>query len=155
MKKIICAILMSIALMTPAFAAKLYLKEGGFIQAKKVWREGGKVHVLVNRDILTTFDVSEVNMKRTFAKKPRPVKKVAAEAPQNVVPPQNKEATPNEASAVQKPEEKKKGIALPKLPNLPKLSEKRPDNLVPSSGSGGKIRQNKKEMSEKLEEVSQ
>jgi hypothetical protein len=155
MKIIICAILMATVLGTPAFAAKVYLKEGGFIQAKKVWREGGTVHVLVNRDILTTFEVSEVNMKRTFVKKPRLVKKVAAEVPLNAVLPQNKEATPNEASAVQKPEEKKKGIALPKLPSLPKLSEKSPDSLVPSSGSGGTIKQNKKEMSEKLGEASQ
>jgi len=155
MKIILCAILMATVLGTPAFAAKVYLKEGGFIQAKKVWREGDKVHVLVNRDILTTFEAYEVNMKRTFVKKPRHVKKVAAEVPQNAVLPQNKEAAPSENSAILKPEEKKKGITLPTLPSVPKLSEKSPESLVPSSGGGGTIKKNKKEMSEKLGEASQ
>ncbi|MDD2737207.1 MAG: hypothetical protein PHF56_25010 [Desulfuromonadaceae bacterium] len=108
MKMILCAILMASVLGTPAFAAKVYLNEGGFIQAKEVWREGDKVHVLVNRDILTTFEAYEVNMKSTFVKKPRHVKKVAAEVPQNAVLPQNNEAAPNEDSAVQNPEKKRK-----------------------------------------------
>jgi hypothetical protein len=35
---------------------------------------------------------------------------------------------------------------------MPKLPEKSPDSLVPSSGSGGVIKQQKKDMAEKLAE---
>jgi hypothetical protein len=36
------------------------------------------------------------------------------------------------------------------LPSLPKLPEKTPESLLPSKGTGGVIRQQKKEMAEKL-----
>jgi hypothetical protein len=38
------------------------------------------------------------------------------------------------------------------LPRLPKLPERSPASLVPSSGAGGTIKQQKKEMAEKLAE---
>jgi hypothetical protein len=136
---------LAIVLATPAFAAKLYLKDGGVIQAKKVWREGGRVHVWITRDTMTSFGPSEVDLKRTFVKRHRAVKKVAAVQPQT----QTTAAAPNGAAADQKTVEKKAGITLPKLPKLP---EKTPDSLVPSSGGGGAIKQHKKEMAEKTGE---
>lgn len=145
MKRILCAAIMVVFLAAPAFAAKLYLKEGGVIQAKRVWREGGKVYVLATRDTMTSFEPCEVDLKRTFVKKPRAAKTVAAVTPQA----QTKPAAPNGAAEAQKPADKKAGVTLPKLPKLP---EKSPESLVPSSGTGGTIRQQKKEMAEKLGE---
>ena len=67
MKKSIILAVMFCALATPSLAAReVYLKDGGVISARSVWRSGGKVHVLVNRDILTDFFVSEIDVKRTF-----------------------------------------------------------------------------------------
>lgn len=149
MKRITCAVLLTVVLATPAFAAKVYLKDGGVIQAKKVWREGGKVHVLATRHTLTTFEPSEINMKRTFVKRHRAVKKVGAVSPQAQVPAAAKGAAPATVSAAAKPAEKKAGIALPALPKLP---ERSPDSLVPSSGGGGTIKQHKKSMAERAGE---
>jgi hypothetical protein len=145
MKRILCAVLLAVTLATPAFAAKLYLKDGGVIQAKRVWREGGKVHVLATRHTLTTFEKSEVDLKRTFPQRRRAAKKAGAVIPQA----QTAAAAPNGAAATQKPVDRKAGIALPSLPKLP---EKSPESLVPSSGAGGTIKQQKKEMAEKLAE---
>jgi hypothetical protein len=130
-----------VVLATPAFAAKVYLKDGGVIQAKRVWRSGGKVHVLATRHTLTSFEPSEVNLKRTFARRQRVVKKVAAVQPQS----QTTAAAPGEAAASQKPVEKKPGITINPLPKSP---EKSPESLVPSSG-GGASKKHKKETSEK------
>jgi len=143
MKRILCAVLMAVVLATPAFAAKVYLKEGGVIQAKRVWLEGGKVQVLATRHTLTSFERSEVDMKRTFVKRRRVAKKVAAVTPQS----QTAAAAPNGAAATQKPVESKVRVSLPSLPKLP---EKTPESLLPSKGTGGVIRQQKKEMAEKL-----
>lgn len=146
MKRTLCAALMAVTLATPAFAAKVYLKEGGVIQAKRVWREGGKVHVLATRHTLTSFEPCEIDLKRTFAKKRRPARKASADAPQA----QTKAAAPNGAAAVQKPVDKKAGVSLPGLPKLP---ERSPESLAPSGGTGGgAIRKHKKEMAEKLAE---
>ena len=145
MKRILCAALLVVALATPAFAAKVYLKAGGVIQAKRVWREGGKVHVLATRHTLTTFESSEINLKRTFATRKRVAKSVAAVQPQ----PQTTAVVSGGAVAAQKPADKKAGLTLPRLPKLP---EKTPDSLVPSSGGGGTIKQHKKEMAEKVTE---
>ena len=143
MKRILCAALLAVVLTTPAFAAKGYLKEGGVIQAKRAWRSGGKVHVLATRHTLTTFEKSEVDLKRTFPKRHRAAKKVAAVEPRKVA------AAPNGAAEVIKPAEENTKISLP---TMPKLSEKTPDSLVPSSGAGGTIRKQKKEMMEKINE---
>ena len=151
MKRILCAALMAAVLATPAFAAKLYLKDGGIIQAKRVWREGGKVYVLATRHTLTSFEKSEVDLKRTFPQKRRVAKKTCAVEPQTQKKAepqaQTKAAAPNGAAATQKPVERKSGISLPHLPKLP---DKSPESLLPSSGTGGVIRQQKKEMNEKL-----
>lgn len=147
-KRITCAVLLTVVMATPAFAAKVYLKDGGVIQAKKVWREGGKVHVLATRHTLTTFEPSEINMKRTFVKRHRGAKKVSAVSPQAPVP--VKGAAPAAVTpAAPKPADKKAGVTLP---NLPKLPEKKPESLVPSSGGGGAIKQHKKEMAERAGE---
>jgi len=82
MKRILCAVLMSAVLATPAFAAKVYLKDGGVIQAKRVWRADGKVYVLATRHTLTSFEKSEVDLKRTFVKRHRAAKRTGAVAPQ-------------------------------------------------------------------------
>lgn len=145
MKRNICAALMVVALATPAFAAKLYLKDGGVIQAKKVWRADGKVHVLATRHTMTSFEPCEVDLKRTFPKKTTVAKKTAAVNTQEPA----IAAAPKGAAETQKPVEKKAAVSLPPLPKLP---ERSPENLVPSSGAGGTIRQHKKEMAEKAGE---
>ena len=145
MKRILCAALMTVVLATPAFAAKVYLKDGGVIQAKRVWRADGKVHVLATRHTLTSFERSEVDLKRTFVKRRRVSKRIGAVTPQA----QTAAAAPNGAAATRKPVEKKAGVSLPGLPKAP---EKSPDSLAPSSDGGGTIRQHKKEMAEKIGE---
>lgn len=145
MKRILNAILLAVVLATPAFAAKLYLKEGGVIQAKKVWRADGKVYVLATRHTMTSFEPSEVDLKRTFVRRHRVAKRIAAVQPQV----QATAATPNGAAANQKTVDKKGGIALP---SMPKYTGKSPDNPTPSGGGSGTIRQQKKDMAEKLAE---
>ena len=144
MKRLLSVTVLAALLATPAFAAQLYLKEGGVIQAQRVWREGGKVQVLATRHTLTSFEPCEVDMKRTFPRRHRVAKSIAAVQPQA----QTAAAAPAGAAANQKPVEKKGGMAFPGLPKLP---ERTPDSLAPSSG-GGAIRQHKKEMAEKLAE---
>jgi hypothetical protein len=140
MKRILCAALLAVTLATPSFAAKLYLKDGGVIQAKRVWRADGKVHVLATRHTMTSFEPWEVNLKRTFPKQHRMLKKPVSGGQQMTT------TAPIQAAVPQKPAKKKSGVALPGLP------EKSPESLVPSSGAGGTIRQHKKEMDEKLKE---
>jgi len=154
MKQTLCAVLIAAFMATPAFAAKVYLKEGGVIEARKVWRSGGKVHVWAQKDSMTSFDAAEIDLKRTFPKKRRAARKPvaavsqpAAAVPAGVAAPAG--AAAPQKSAEKKPAEKKAGIALPALPKLP---EKSPDSLVPSSGGGGTIKQHKKEMTEKADQ---
>lgn len=143
MIQILCAILMAVTLVTPAFAAKVYLKDGGVIQAKKVWREGGKVHVLVTRHTLTSFEKSEINLQRTFPKRHRTTKKVASIAPQAQI---VSTVIPDVTATTKTPAVAKKIISLPSL------KEMTPDSLVPSSGNIGSIKRHKKEMAEKIDE---
>lgn len=53
----------------------VYLKDGGVIECQKVWKTNGKVMVLVNRDVLLDFSLDEVDLKKTFGKKPAKTKK--------------------------------------------------------------------------------
>lgn len=127
---------------TPSLAARtVYLKEGGTISAKSAWRTKGTVHVLVNRDTLTEFSASEIDLKRTFARKKRVTRKHATlvTAPQ---------AAPGGAVLPQPATGSK-----PKLqfPGLPKLPEKNLQNLEPRNEEGA-IRKHKKEMAEKTAE---
>jgi len=47
---------------------QVYLKDGGIIEAQSAWRQGGKVFVKVNRDIVADFAPSEIDLHRTFPK---------------------------------------------------------------------------------------
>ncbi|MDA8428047.1 MAG: hypothetical protein M0T70_02200 [Geobacteraceae bacterium] len=144
MKRILCATLLAMVLAAPAFAAKLYLKDGGFIQAKRVWRAGGRVYVLATRDTMTSFEPSEVNLKRTFVKRHqrhRVRRHISAVLPQaHAI-----AAAPNGAAANQKEADKKAGIIIRSMPEQPT------DSSTPSRG-GGSIKQYRKEMSERLAE---
>jgi hypothetical protein len=58
---------------------KVYLKDGGVIECRTYSKRDGKVLVLVNRDLLVELAPDEVDMKRTFSKKPvKAVKKAKA-----------------------------------------------------------------------------
>jgi hypothetical protein len=144
MKPILFAALVLCTLASPAIAARMvYLKDGGVIQAKAVWRSHGKVRVLVNRDTLTEFWPEELNMKLTFVKHHRAARKKPAVAAQ-----QAETAAPNGAAVVQNPREKKTGMSLPKLPAL---REAKPDNLMPGNNEGT-IKKHQREMQEKVNE---
>jgi hypothetical protein len=149
MKRTLCSALIATLLATPALGAKLYLKDGGVIQAKRVWRSNGKVYVLATRDTMTSFEPYEVNLKRTFPKPKRPKVKVVPKRIGAVRPAVIAAPAVGEIAAPQKPEEKKRSFRFPGIPSLP---ERSPDSLVPSSGSGGSIKKHKKEMTERLGE---
>jgi len=50
----------------PATAKTFYLKDGSTIEYRKVWKEGGLIHLLVNRDTVVTFLPEEVDQRRTL-----------------------------------------------------------------------------------------
>lgn len=134
------------AVAVPAFASQtVYLRDGGRIKAKSVWRSHGRVYVLATRDTLTDFSAAEIDMKRTFVRK-RPI--VKKHAP---VPGAQEAASPAVQGAASG---QKKGAAAPDsiLSKMPKIPEKTPESLVPSSGAGGTIKQHKKEMAERAGE---
>ena len=144
MKKICLTLLLLICWTATASAARLYLKDGSWINAKKVWREKGKVMVLVNRDSITSYSSSEVNLKKTFParkKKVKPVDAAASAAPQTEA-----AVAGSPAPAAQQQKDGKK-ISLPNLPS--KLPEREPPKL---GGEEGTIRKQKKEMEQKLNE---
>jgi hypothetical protein len=77
MGRIFCRIMMTLCctiLLAAAVQARtlkeVYLRDGGIINCQKVWQENGKVMVLVNRDTLLDLSKSEVDLKKTFARKP-------------------------------------------------------------------------------------
>lgn len=148
MKQILCAALIATVLATPALGAKLYLKDGGVIQAKRVWRSDSKVYVLATRDTLTSFEPYEVNLKRTFPKTKRHKARITRKRVGAVRPAVAAASSVGETAAPPKPEKKKRSFRLPSMPRMP---EKSPESLVPSTG-GGAIRQHKKEMAERLGE---
>lgn len=47
-------------------AKEVYLSDGSVIDARSAWTRGNKVYVNVNRDIIAEFNLSEVDMQRTF-----------------------------------------------------------------------------------------
>lgn len=73
------------------FGKQVYLKDGGVIDAQSAWRQGNKVYVKVNRDIVADFAANEIDLRRTFPKSAsRQVKKVSAvpaEPKKTAVPP--------------------------------------------------------------------
>lgn len=69
MMKLVTATLVSIALLLSAGAATaktFYLKDGATIEYKRVWQQGGVIHVLINRDTLVSFMPEEVDLKRSL-----------------------------------------------------------------------------------------
>lgn len=80
------------------FGKQVYLKDGGVIDAQSAWRQGSKVYVKVNRDIVADFAANEIDLRRTFPKSAsRQVKKVAA------VPAEPKKAAGPQAPAAAAP----------------------------------------------------
>ncbi|GEM_PF-4410033 len=69
MMKLVTATLVSIALLLSAGAATaktFYLKDGATIEYRRVWQQGGVIHVLINRDTLVSFMPEEVDLKRSL-----------------------------------------------------------------------------------------
>lgn len=142
MKKLLAAAVISCIFSVPSFAAQsVYLQDGSVIKAKKVWRSKGMVHVLVNRDTLADFNNSEVNLKKTFKKKP-----ARAYAKKQSVK-QNQAGEVATIAPAAQTEKKKSGISMPAMPSLP---QKSPD--VFTGKDEGAIRKHKREMSEKAGE---
>lgn len=138
MKKILCAVTLVLIWTVAAQAAVVYLKDGGQIKARKVWREKGKVVVLVTRYSITTFANSELNLKKTFPRHKKRVKPVTV-VPDSPV----KDAS---APAVAQPVKPDKKISLPHLPN------KLPEMTIPKGAEEGTLRKQKREMEERMKE---
>ena len=80
MKTLWClVVLLSLFIATEALAARVYLKDGSVVECQSFWSSKGTVYVKVNRDVLLEFAPDEVNVKKTFSK--RPVKKKVRAAP--------------------------------------------------------------------------
>ena len=139
MKGIIISGLVILSLATSAFAAKrVYLKDGGVIEAKSVWRAKGKIQVLVNRDTLAEFWASEIDLKKTFPGQRRMGKKQGTA----------KTTASGEAAATESKSGKNRGL---KPQALPKMPERKPESLS-SEKEEGTIRKHKREMQEKMNE---
>jgi hypothetical protein len=71
MRKLIClgALTLLLGLATLAQAVTVYLKDGGTIDAERVWRDKSTVYVLVNKEDLVELAPQEVELKKTFGKK--------------------------------------------------------------------------------------
>lgn len=129
---------------TTALAAQtVYLKDGGTIRAQSVWRTKGKVHVLVNRDTLTDFSTTEVDLKRTFRHKRHAVQKKSTMV--------KSQGSASGQSAASASEPHKAAASDGKHPAAPALSGKDPESLIPADKAGS-IRKHKKDMAEKLAE---
>ncbi|RII25672.1 MAG: hypothetical protein CXR30_17950 [Geobacter sp.] len=144
MKRVLIAGLVLCTLATSAQAGqKVYLKDGGIIQAKAVWRSHGMVHVLINRDTLPEFAPNELDMKRTFPKHHREARKKRPGHKH-----QAKTAAPDGAAVSETSGDKTSGISLPKLPNLSDMNPVTPS----SGGKEGSIRKYNRELIEKTNE---
>jgi hypothetical protein len=69
MMTLCCTILLAASVQAKTLK-EVYLKDGGIIKCQNVWQENGKVMVLVNRDILLDLSKTDVDLKKTFARKP-------------------------------------------------------------------------------------
>ena len=139
MKRILTVLLavlcFSFVVGSTAFAGTLksvYLKDGGVIECQNVWKTNGKIMVLVNRDVLLDFSRDEVDLKKTFGKKPAKIKKKGVKRQKigAVRPPVQKKAIARKPparpiqgidSSVQKPAMSVKPQAAPvaQAPNAP------------------------------------
>lgn len=143
MRKLVCMLALMLGCSVPASAGTVYLKDGSRIEKAKAWREKGRVTVLVNRYSITSFDNSEVNLKRTFPVRKKKIR--AAALPASVgAPAASAAAAPAQPPAATAQSTRK--LALPKLPDkLPELS-------IPKSSQEGAIRRQKREMDQRLNE---
>lgn len=74
----LCCTILLAATAQAETSREVYLKDGGIIVCQKVWQANGKVMVLVNRDTLVDLSKDEVDLHKTFGKKPvKAVKKTA------------------------------------------------------------------------------
>ncbi len=145
MKKIVCVMVLVLGWAVHAPAAVVYLKDGGTIKAQKVWREKNKVVVLVNRESVTSFAMSEIDVKKTFPPRKKRIKPVTPAAAVPAVVP-GVPAQGNTAAVVQPPVKADKKLALPSLPN------KLPERELPKGSEEGTLRKQKREMAERINE---
>jgi len=69
MKKFVNVSLLIFALLLsagPATAKTFYLRDGSTIEYTRVWKQGGLIYLLVNRDTLVAFLPEEVDQRRTL-----------------------------------------------------------------------------------------
>lgn len=69
MKNCITVSLVIVALLFcagPATAKTFYLRDGSTIEYKRVWKQGGLIYLLINRDTLVAFLPGEVDQRRTL-----------------------------------------------------------------------------------------
>lgn len=148
MKSLTFAVIILLAGVLPALSATVYLKDGSSLKARQVWREKGRVVVLVNSQSITSFSPEEVNLKKTFPpakKRAKPVKKVVSG---NVSEPVVK-GVEAEVSKPE-PEQKKTGRGF-KLPSL-SIPDKLPEREIPKGADEGVLRKQKRELNERLNE---
>lgn len=50
----------------PASAKTFYLSDGSSIKYQRVWKQGDRIYLLVNRDTLIDFAPDEVNQRKTL-----------------------------------------------------------------------------------------
>lgn len=145
MKKLFCAMALLLVWVVSAPAATVYLKDGGTIKAKRVWREKGKVVVLVNRESITSFAPGEINLKKTFPPRKKKVKRVVTIPAVSTTAPAAPAtgAVPTTQPAKAKTDKK---ISLPSMPN------KLPEGTIPQGAEEGTIRKQKREMEERMKE---
>lgn len=142
MKKLGLALVLVVCWVATASAARVYLKDGSWINAQKVWREKGKVVVLINKESITTFTNAEVNLRKTFPPRKKRVKPPAAAvsgAPAAPI------GTPVAQPSTQPQKDGKKL-------GLPALSTKLPEREPPKAAEEGTIRKQKREMEQRLNE---
>lgn len=143
MKKLFCAVALLLVWAVSAQAATVYLKDGGTIKAKRVWREKGKVVVLVNRDSITSFAYGEVNLKNTFPPRKKRVRRIVTTTAAPVAAPGV--TVPTAAPAAPK-------VKGDKKISLPSLSNKLPERSIPQASEEGTIRKQKREMEERMKD---
>lgn len=76
--RLVLAVFFCVLLAASAESAQnkaVYLKDGGIIDCEAFWKTDGKIMVRVNRDVLLDLQKDEVDLTRTFAKKPLQAKK--------------------------------------------------------------------------------
>jgi len=95
-------------------AGTVYMSDGETtIDCQSVWRQGGKVYVKVNRDILLEFSPAEVNLAKTFRKQPASRQKKSVSARPEVVPAVKSAAVPPPAKPAGPAEAKSLPAAVP------------------------------------------